>query len=175
MLTKIREIVRSLISFLSCSKKTLVLIAIVAISSVAVTTTISIMFSKISNFTLPTLGTVKTIGVEVYWDQNLENRTETIDWDEIWVGSSKNVTVYVRSISNHQIFLNLDARDWDPTAVSGYMDISWDYDGTLLNPGETIPVTLTLTIPSSHSFVSYLIENDVQNFNVDIHILAATE
>jgi len=161
--------------FLNCSKKTLLLIMIVAISSVTVTTTISILLNKTSNFTLPSLGTVKTIGVEVYWDQNLENRTETVDWDEVWVGSSKDVTVYIQSISNYQVILNLDARDWNPTNVSDYMNLSWDYNGVLLNPGETIQVTLTLSIPSSYSFVEYRIDKDLQNFTVDIHIIAATE
>lgn len=170
-----KDIFRVFKTFLNRSKKTLFLILIVALASVALTTTISIMLSKTSNFTLPSLGTVKTIGVEVYWDQNLENKTETINWDEVWVGSSKNVTVYIRSISNYQIILNLNATDWNPTDVSDYMNLSWDYNGTLLNPGETIPVMLTLSIPSSYSFVNYLIDNDVQNFNVDIHIIAASE
>jgi len=170
-----KDIFRVFKTFLNRSKKTLFLILIVALASVALTTTISIMLSKTSNFTLPSLGTVKTIGVEVYWDQNLENKTETINWDEVWVGSSKNVTVYIRSISNSQIILNLNATDWNPTDVSDYMNLSWDYNGTLLNPGETIPVMLTLSIPSSYSFVNYLIDNDVQNFNVDIHIIAASE
>lgn len=170
-----KDIFRVFKTFLNRSKKTLFLILIVALASVALTTTISIMLSKTSNFTLPSLGTVKTIGVEVYGDQNLENKTETINWDEVWVGSSKNVTVYIRSISNYQIILNLNATDWNPTDVSDYMNLSWDYNGTLLNPGETIPVMLTLSIPSSYSFVNYLIDNDVQNFNVDIHIIAASE
>lgn len=170
-----KDIFRVFKTFLNRSKKTLFLILIVVLASVALTTTISIMLSKTSNFTLPSLGTVKTIGVEVYWDQNLENKTETINWDEVWVGSSKNVTVYIRSISNYQIILNLNATDWNPTDVSDYMNLSWDYNGTLLNPGETIPVMLTLSIPSSYSFVNYLIDNDVQNFNVDIHIIAASE
>lgn len=170
-----KDIFRVFKTFLNRSKKTLFLILIVALASVALTTTISIMLSKTSNFTLPSLGTVKTIGVEVYGDQNLENKTETINWDEVWVGSSKNVTVYIRSISNYQIILNLNATDWNPADVSDYMNLSWDYNGTLLNPGETIPVMLTLSIPSSYSFVNYLIDNDVQNFNVDIHIIAASE
>ena len=170
-----KDIFRVFKTFLNRSKKTLFLILIVVLASVALTTTISIMLSKTSNFTLPSLGTVKTIGVEVYWDQNLENKTETINWDEVWVGSSKNVTVYIRSISNYQIILNLNATDWNPTDVSDYMNLSWDYNGTLLNPGETIPVMLTLSIPSSYSFVNYLIDNDVQNFNVDVHIIAASE
>ena len=164
---------RSFIAFLNCSKKILLLIMIVAIASVAVTTTVSILLSKTANFSIPSLGNIKTIGVEVYWDQNRENKTETIDWDEIWLGSSKNVTVYIRSISNYEVTINLNATDWNPANVSEYMTLSWDYNGTPLNPGEIIQVTLTLSISYSPSFVSYLIAEDVKNFNVDIHIIAS--
>ncbi len=74
-----RTIFRDLIAFLNCSKKILLLIVIVAIVSVTVSTTIAVMLSKTSNLTVPSLGTVKTIGVETYWDQNRENKTEEIN------------------------------------------------------------------------------------------------
>jgi len=164
---------RSFIAFLKCSKKTLLLIMIIAIASVAVTTTISILLSKTTNLTVPSLGTVKTIGVETYWDQNRENKTEEINWDEIWVGSSKNLTLYIQSVSNYKITINLNVTDWNPANISEYMTLSWDYNGTLFNPGETIQVTLTLSIPSSQSFVRYLIDEKVQNFSFDIHIVAS--
>jgi len=164
---------RSFIAFLKCSKKTLLLIMIIAIASVAVTTTISILLSKTTNLTVPSLGTVKTIGVETYWDQNRENKTEEINWDEIWVGSSKNLTLYIQSVSNYKITINLNVTDWNPANISEYMTLSWDYNETLFNPGETIQVTLTLSIPSSQSFVRYLIDEKVQNFSFDIHIVAS--
>jgi len=77
--TKMRTNFRDFIAFLNRSKRTLILIIIVALTSVAVTTTISILLSKTTNLTVPSLGTVKTIGVEVYWDQNRENKTEEIN------------------------------------------------------------------------------------------------
>ena len=168
-----RDRFRSFIAFLNSSKKISLLIMIVAIASVAVTTTVSILLSKTSNLTVPSLGNIKTIGVEVYWDQNRENKTETINWDEIWLGTSKNVTVYIRSTSNYKVTINLNATDWVPDNLSEYMNLSWDYNGTSLNPGEVIPVTLTLSVSYSQSFVSYLIAEDVQNFNFDIHIIAS--
>lgn len=168
-----RTIFRDFIAFLNRSKRTLLLIIIVALISVAVTTTTAILLSRTTNFTVPSLGTVKTIGVEAYWDQNRENKTETIDWDEIWLGSSKNVTIYIRSISNYKVTLKLNATDWNPANVSEYTNLSWDYNGTPLNPGETIQVTLTLSIPSYPSFVRYLIDEKVQNFSFDIHIVAS--
>ncbi|MGQ9460591.1 MAG: hypothetical protein ACUVRA_05120 [Candidatus Bathyarchaeaceae archaeon] len=55
------------------------LILIVAVASITVTTIISILLSKINNLYVPSLGTIKTIGVEAYWDSKCENKTETIE------------------------------------------------------------------------------------------------
>ena len=165
----------SSIAFLNRSKKTLLLIIIIAIASVAVSSLISILLSKIHNFDIPALGNIKTIGVEAYWDPNCENKTEALDWGTIWIGSSRNVTLYVRSISNYKVTLNLKATDWMPANISDYMTLSWDYNETTLNPGEIIPVTLTLSSSFSNSFIFYLIDNDVQSFSLDIHIVASEE
>ena len=165
----------SIIAFLSRSKKTLLLIIIVAITSVATSSLISIMLSETHNFSIPALGNIKTIGVEAYWDPNLENKTEVLDWGTIWVGSSRNMTLYVRSISNYKVTLNLNATDWMPANISDYMTLSWDYNETRLNPGEVIPVTLSLSTSFSDPFIYYIIDNNVQSFSVDIHIVASEE
>jgi hypothetical protein len=164
---------RSVIAFLRTSKKTVLLILIVAIASIAVATTISMMLSKIGNLYVPSLATIKTIGVEAYWDPNCENKTEIIDWDTIWPGSSKNVTLYIRSISNFETTLNLNTTNWNPANISDYISLSWSYNGTPLSPGEIIQLILTLSASSSNSFIRYLIVSDVKNFSFDIHIVAA--
>jgi len=164
---------RSFIAFLRSSKKTVLLILIVAIASIAITTTISILLSKIEKLHVPSLATIKTIGVEAYWDPNCENKTETIDWGTIWPGLSKNVTFYVRSVSNFEATLNLNATNWNPVNISDYMSLSWSYNETPLNPGEIVQVTLTLSASSSDAFTHFLIANDVKNFTFDIVIAAS--
>ena len=163
----------SFIAFLRSSKKTILLILIVAIASITITTTISILLSKIYHLNVPSLATIKTIGVEAYWDPNRENKTETIDWGTIWPGSSKNVTFYIRSVSNFEATLNLNATNWNPANISDYMNLSWDYNGTTIRPSEIIQVTLTLSASPSNSFIHYLIANDVKDFNFDIVIAAS--
>jgi len=168
-----RSKIHSFITFLRSSKKTVLLILIVAVASIAITTTISILLSKIDNLHVPSLATIKTIGVEAYWDPSCENKTETIDWDTIWPGSTKNITFYLRSVSNFEATLNLTTTNWNPANISDHMDLSWSYNETPLNPGEIIQVTLTLSASSSDSFIRYLIANDVKDFNFDIVIAAS--
>ena len=165
----------SRIASLRSSKKTLLLIAVVATASIAITTTVSILLGKTTDLYIPSFGTVKTIGVEAYWDLNTENKTEKIDWGIVWVGSSQNVTLHIQSISNYKVTLTLNATDWIPANMSDYMTLSWDYNGTSLNPDEFISVTLILSTSYSDSFVHYLIDNDVQSFSFDIYIIAHEE
>jgi len=170
--TKMKAKAHSFIAFLNCSKETLLLIIIVAIASITITTTVSILLNKKTNLTVPSLGTIKTIGVEAYWDQNKENETETINWDELWVGSEQNVTLYIQSISNYEVTLSINTTDWNDEKISDYMTLSWDYDRKPINPGETIQVTITLSASPSSDLIEHLIANDIKNFSFDIHILA---
>jgi len=170
-----RSKIHSFITFLRSSKKTLLLILIVAVTSIAITTTISILLSKIDNLHVPSLGTIKTIGVEAYWDPNCENKTGTIDWGTVQPGSSQNVTFYLLSISNVEAILHLNTTNWNPTNISNYMNLSWNYNGTTVHPGEIIQITLTLAAPSSSDFILYLITNEVKEFNFDIIIISTSK
>ena len=67
------------------------------------------------------------------------------------------MTVYVRSISNYRVALNLEPTNWDPVLLSNYTSLTWDYNGMLLEPGDIIEVTLTLSIDYSPTLVKYLL------------------
>jgi len=169
--------------FLKSSYKILFLVAIVAIISVASTTLVSILLSESdSDVYLPSLGTIKTIDVEIYRDPDGENKIETLSWDEIKIEKldwdeiktgTVNTTIYVKSVSNFIVTLNLNLTDWNPDAISDYITISWDYNGTRLNPGEIIPVTMTLSASSSDDFINYLVSNEIRRFDLVIHIVAS--
>jgi hypothetical protein len=180
---KIAAQLHSFACFLRASYKTLVLVAIVAVVSVAATSLVAIMLSHSDDEVyLPSLGTIKTIGVETYWDPNGENirenltwneiRIEKVGWDEIEM-NQVNTTLYVKSVSNFRVTLNMSLTDWNPAEISDYLTISWDYNGTTLNLGEIIPVTMTLSAPSSDTFITYLVENEITRFDVAIHIVAS--
>ena len=84
-----------------------------------------------------------------------------------------NTNVYVKSVSNFRVTLYMFLIDWDPVEISDYLTISWDYNGTVINPGEIIPVTMTLSASASDSFIDYLVDNEINRFDVDIHVVAS--
>lgn len=170
LVEKMKNTLISLLEFLRSSKRTILVITITAVSTIAISAIASAWLAKTIKLYVPSLGIIKTLGVEAYWDKNLQNQTEAINWGTIWPGSSKNFTFYLQSISNTETTLHLNTTNWNPANISEYMTLSWNYNDTILHPNETIQVTLVLTTSSSNTFLHYLITNDVKEFNFDIII-----
>ena len=170
------------------SKKTALLILVVASTTLLISTIISMLLTRIGNLDIPSLGNLKTQDVEAYWDADLTNKIDEhdiIDWGTLWLGASSNVTIYLLSISNIETALNLmktsltfyDTKEvaiQPPTNISDHMNLTWDYNGSMLRPGDDIQVTLTLSADYSHDFIDYLIKYDVRIFRFDI-LIRATE
>jgi len=110
-------------------------------------------------------GTVKAVGVGVFWDSNCTNPVSFIDWGMVEPGSMNNVTVYVRNEGNVAAGISLASENWNPSNASDYLALSWNYDGQQLNPSEVVQVTLTLTISSS--------VQGITSFSFDIIISAS--
>lgn len=161
----------SFIEFLRHSKKTVLLIVVVASITTILTTTISILLSRTDNLTLPSTGTIYTVGIEAYGgDINLTEGTQYIPWGTIQPDTLTNRSFYLRSISNADIKLNISATNWNPPGISGNLTLSWNYTGTPISPEEVIYVTLTLSASGSDSFIIYLVTNNIREFSFDIHI-----
>lgn len=159
-------------SLFSSPKRNFLLIISVAAITLLLSSVISIWLSEVTSLKIPSIGKIQTIGVEAYWDESLKNKTETINWNKIWLGSSKNVTIYLRSISNVETIIQINATNWTPSNFSKYMNLSWNYDGTPINPNEVIIVTITLSAPKSIGFIEYLVINSVKEFSFDMVIRA---
>ena len=176
-----KDAFNSLIKFLRSSKRAILLITITVVTTLVISSIISIWLGKVTYLNVPSLGTIKTLGVEAYWDPDLKNKTETIDWETIWPGTSKNVTLHIRSISNIETTLELRTANWTfrdsnnrtvagPSDSSPYMNLTWNYNETTVRPDEIVQVTLTLSVDDSSDFIEFLIAKDVKAFSLDIII-----
>jgi len=185
MSRKTKNSLDSLIKSLTHSKRTILLIVGVAIITFSLTILISVLLDATTHFNFPSLGTIHTIGVKAYYDPNLENMTTQIEWGKTYPGSTANVTLYIKSISNTKTALHLQTANWafrnstnaivsGPNSTTPYLNLTWNYNNTIINPDQTIPITLTLSVTNSSTFTRFLKENDVTNFSFDITI-SATE
>lgn len=178
---KIRDRLGSSVKLLRSCKKTVLLITITAAVTLIIGSLISIWLSKVTELNIPSIGYIRTRGVEGYWDKDLTNKTGACDWGTIWPGLTRNVSIYLRSISNIETTLSLRTRNWTflnssnkivagPNATTPYMSLGWSYNNAIVHPGEVLQVTLTLSVEQSSDLVEFLIANDVKAFSVEIII-----
>jgi hypothetical protein len=125
--------------------------------------------------TVSTTGTIHVRGLEIFGgDIKSESGKVYIDWGELSPGSSKNASFYLQSTSNVDVELGLNVTGWKPTGIENYLDISWDYNGTLLSPDhKPLLVTVNLEVSSSRDFIDYLLENNVTSFGFDLTMYAS--
>jgi len=172
----------SLIEFLRRSKKTMLLILVVVAITIILNTTISMLLSRINHLRIPSLGTIRTFGVQAYGGNiTLKDGIQYVDWGTIYPGVLTNRSLYLRSKSNVETILNLTTANWtfydsEDKIVTGfnasYINLGWNYTDTLISPNEEIYVTLTLKASVESSFINDLIINKVEKFNFDIIITA---
>jgi len=97
---------------------------------------------------------VNGLGVGIYWDQACTNRTRSLDWGAIEVGSNNTLTVYVKNEGNSAASVSLETSSWNPSTALDYMSLSWNYSGQILNVDQVIPLELTLTLEPTINGIS---------------------
>ena len=98
---------------------------------------------------IPTVATLKLMGVGVYKDVNFTVPVSEIDWGIIEPGEQKNFSAYIKNESNVPITLTMHTEDWSPLNASSFISFSWDYNGTEIPVDGYIPVTFILNVDTA--------------------------
>jgi len=106
---------------------------------------------------------VKVVGVGIYKDINFTVSVTEIDWGIIEPGESKNFSAYIVNESNVPLTLTIRTENWNPLNASSFMTLTWDYNGTQIGVGGSVPVTLTLQVAQTVS--------GIESFSFDIVIV----
>ena len=117
------------------------------------------------SITLSNVGTVKAIGVRVYWDSSCSNPVGSIDWDLVEPGATKNITLYIMNEGSAPVTLSLATDNWSPPNAQDYMNLTWDYGDQVISVDGVVQVTLSLS-------VSEAIEG-ITSFSFDIVIIGS--
>lgn len=117
-----------------------------------------------TNSTISNTGSVKGVGVGIYWNSACTNQTSKIDWGLIDPGSAKTFIVYVRNEGNTATTLSKFAENWNPSTAANYLSLNWNYAQQTLSVNQVLQIKLTLAVSSSISGIT--------NFSFDIRIMA---
>jgi hypothetical protein len=112
---------------------------------------------------IPSTASITVVGLDVYSDVACTQNMTSIDWGTLAPGAVTNYQVYIKSTSTVPIMLSLSTDSWNPSAASTYITLAWNYTaGTQIQPGASLPVTLTLTVSSSVTGITSF------TFNIDM-------
>jgi hypothetical protein len=115
--------------------------------------------------TVSNTGTVKAVGVGVYWNFGCTNPVTSIDWGTLEPGQTENQTIYIKNTSNVQVTLSMTKQNWNPTDASTYITCTWNSEGKSLNVNEVTSSVLTLTVRNNITGIT--------NFSFDITIIGS--
>lgn len=171
----------AIISSIQRHRKTILLGIVIALTTLLLSTIVSIWLSRYHNLRLPTLGTIRAIGIKVYGGDLINGAL--IDWGTVYPGTSTNRSFHIQSESNTPVILTLKQSNFTllnskgenatrhlPLPATEALNLKWNYSGIVLNPKQEIFVTLTLNVSNQLNFLQFLINYEVTEFNFDICI-----
>jgi len=99
--------------------------------------------------TISNVGSLKTIDIEAYWDANLTNRVNGINWGLLEPGGQKSFSIYLHNEGNSAVTLSESTSNWNPSAAATYLTLSWNYNGQIIEADKNLQVTLTLSVSAN--------------------------
>ena len=101
-----------------------------------------------------------SIEIDVFEDVDCTQTLTSVDWGSIEVGLSVIRTVYIKNAGDYGVTLSLNTENWSPGNAIDYIHLTWDYNGSTIDPGQSFQIRLTLSVDSDIS--------DIDSFDFDI-------
>lgn len=87
-----------------------------------------------------------TTGIGVYSNVQCTSVLTSLPWGTLSPGQSNSITCYIKNEGNTETTLSLATNNWNPTAAQTYLAVNWNYNSAAISPGQTVAVTLTLSV-----------------------------
>jgi len=133
-------------------QKTQALAVYALIASVVAAT--SVMALLTTQKTLSGTGTIKAVGIGVYWDLPCTNATSSLNFGLLEPGGSKNFTLYLKNNGNSPLTLSMTTQNWNPSTASSFMTLTWNREGQQISPNQVIQFVITLSVSPSVTGIS---------------------
>ena len=102
-----------------------------------------------SSQTVPSTGSISTVGVGVFNDAGCTVIATTIAWGNIAPSGSVSRTVYVKNTGNVPVTLSMAVSGWVPANGGTYLTVVWNRVGYVLAAGASVDAALTLSASAS--------------------------
>ena len=139
--------------------KSQILVIYVLVASVLVAGTFALLTIQKN---IQGAGSIKGVGLGVYWDPQCKNATSSIAFGLLEPGSYKDFTLYLKNEGNIDLILNMTTKNWNPTEAANYMSLTWNREAQQVSPDQVISFVITLSVSSNIQ--------DISSFSLDITI-----
>ena len=119
--------------------------------------------SKKPDKTINEVSNDKDISIETYLNSRCTERVSSIDWGSLEPGTNKTVTLFIKNKGKTPVTLSYYSSNWNPSEITNYLSLTWDYTGQSIEFKETVQVTFTLHISEN--------VETTENFSFDITII----
>jgi hypothetical protein len=145
---------------------------VVTISVMAIyTTQFASSNQQFSSGQISNSSTISVVGVGVFWNSACSNITTNINWGVVQPGKTTTQVIYIQNRGNIPETLAESTYGWNPSNVALIISFSWNYTGATLQPSQTSPVALYLTIANRNSTESFAKANSTVSFRFNIQIV----
>lgn len=91
-------------------------------------------------------GSIRGVGLGVYWDPECTNATSSLEFGLLTPGSSKDFDLYLRNEGDLDLNLSMTSENWDPSNATDYLTLTWNREGQQISPDEVIACVITLSV-----------------------------
>ena len=89
-------------------------------------------------------GVTASVNLGVYLDNTATQEVTSIDWGVVYPDDQAQQLIYIQNVGNVNCQLLLNTSDWTPPEAQHLIIVTWDYNGTRIEPSTILQVTLSL-------------------------------
>lgn len=132
-------------------RKFSIIMAVAALIIIGIALSLNAFATFTTSTTVSSTGTVTTsANLAVYSNSACTIPLSSVTWGTLTAGATTNQTIYIKNTSSGlSLALNMTTNSWNPANANGPITITWNQEGTRLQPGISTAATLTLTVSSS--------------------------
>jgi len=129
--------------------------ALAILATVASLVAISTTYAMLTTLTvIQGTGSLKSVGIGVYWDLQCTNATSSLDFGLLEPGSQRSFTLYMQNEGNSALTLSMTTENWNPANATDYLTLTWDREGHQVNADEIIESVITLSVSEDAQGIS---------------------
>ena len=124
-------------------------VAVIALTIAGLFLTVTTAALLSTNQTVPLNGTINAVNLGVYSDSACTQTVTALNVGALNPGATATQTVYIKNTGNVAETLTLTTNNWNPTNATSSLSLTWNQQNTVLNAGQSMQATLTLTAASN--------------------------